>query len=435
MMHVDSCECSKSELDLFTMPPTMTAMESGKYIQYGPMSTISDTGPIEFLVEANDQFLDINDTALQIKAKIVIAKDGSDPADEDPATQVMAPVNLWFHALFSQVDVTLGSDRITSSTDMYPYRAYIETLLNFDDAAKENKLANEMYYEEENGGKDIAEAWCEDKIERIKAGQTIDMVGRLHTDLFHQNRYLLPKTVLKLSLTRSKSDFNMMVKKGGPFKVIIESARLYVRHVEVSASEINVIETKLNTDNARYPIRRVLVNNFNIPAGMRTYTKDNLYIGGNQIPKRLILAMVRNDAFRGDLKQNPFNFEHFGINKLEIFANGRSILGQPLEPDFENKHVGRAYHQMHQALGKGFGTTEDLGIDLDEYCDGKTLFVFDLTPDQGANAAHRHLAHSGSLRVDMSFTNANEEPITVILFGEFDNTIEVTKTRDTVLDY
>jgi hypothetical protein len=431
-MHNESCECSKSELDLFSMPPTMTSMDSGRYIQYNPVSTISDNGPIEFLIESNEQFIDINDTALHVQAKIVKA-DGSAP--DAGTANVMAPVNLWLHSLFSQVDLVLGSERITSSTDMYPYRAILETMLNFDQNAKENKLTNEMYYDETGGGETITQDWCEVKLARTNAGQTVDMMGRLHTDLFHQGRYLLPKSVLKIALTRSKPEFSLMVAKGGPFKIIIERARLYVRHVEVNASERNVIETQLNTTNARYPVRRVLVTNFNIPSGMKTYTKDNLYIGGSQIPKRLILAMVRNDAFKGDLKKNPFNFAHFDINKLEIFANGRSVLGQALEPDFSTKQIGRTYHHMLQSLGKGFGSTDDLGISIDEFCDGKVLFVFDLTPDQGADAVHRHLAHSGSLRIDMGFETAPTHPITVILFGEFDNTIEVTKTRETVLDY
>jgi hypothetical protein len=367
MMHNESCECSKSELDLFSMPPTLTSMEAGKYIQYSPVSMITESGPLEFLIESNDQFIDINDTALHIQAKIV-KKDGT--AIDDGTDDVGAPVNLWLHSLFSQVDIMLGNERITSSTDMYPYRAKIETLLNFDQNAKDNKLTNEMYYDETGGGETITETWAEDKLARVQESQTVDMIGRLHTNLFHQERYLLPKSVIKLALTRSKLDFHMMASKGCPFKVVLESARLYVRHVEVSASEKNVIEGKLNTDNARYPIKRVLMSTFNIPAGMRSYTKDNLYIGGSQIPKRLILAMVHNGAFKGDLAKNPFNFQHFNLNRLEVFANGRSVLGQALEPDFAAGKIGRTFHQTLQSLGKGFGSSEDVGININDFCDG-----------------------------------------------------------------
>jgi hypothetical protein len=45
-----SQECTKSELDLFTTPMTQTAIDSGAWIEYNPISTISDGTPIEFYV-------------------------------------------------------------------------------------------------------------------------------------------------------------------------------------------------------------------------------------------------------------------------------------------------------------------------------------------------------------------------------------------------
>ena len=35
-VHEQSCECTKSELDLFSVPPTQTSMEQGSWIEYHP---------------------------------------------------------------------------------------------------------------------------------------------------------------------------------------------------------------------------------------------------------------------------------------------------------------------------------------------------------------------------------------------------------------
>ena len=77
-VHQQSCECLKSELDLFTVPPTQTSIESGTYVEYNPISTINDDTPIEFVVSGGGQdYIDLANTQLYVKAKIV-KRDGTD---------------------------------------------------------------------------------------------------------------------------------------------------------------------------------------------------------------------------------------------------------------------------------------------------------------------------------------------------------------------
>ena len=126
-VHHESQECTKSELDLFTIPATQTSISKGQWIEYHPISNITDSGPIEFYVSGTgDEYLDLARTQLFVKAKITKANGTAIDAD----TQV-GPVNLFLHSLFSQVDVSLNERLISPSTNTYPYRAMIETLLNY----------------------------------------------------------------------------------------------------------------------------------------------------------------------------------------------------------------------------------------------------------------------------------------------------------------
>jgi len=105
-VHHESNECSKSELDLFSIPPTQTSIRKGQWIEYHPLSNITDTGPIEFNVSGSgEEYLDFARTQLYLKAKITKANG----ANLDPNTEV-GPVNLFFHSLFSQVDVSLTDE-------------------------------------------------------------------------------------------------------------------------------------------------------------------------------------------------------------------------------------------------------------------------------------------------------------------------------------
>jgi hypothetical protein len=52
----------------------------------------------------------------------------TDGSNLDPDTDV-EPVDLWMHSLFNDVSVSLSEKLVSPLTSMYPYRAYIETLL------------------------------------------------------------------------------------------------------------------------------------------------------------------------------------------------------------------------------------------------------------------------------------------------------------------
>ena len=57
-------KCTKSELDLFTIPATQTR-HKGQWIEYHPLSNIMDTGPIEFNVSGTgEEYLDLARTQL-----------------------------------------------------------------------------------------------------------------------------------------------------------------------------------------------------------------------------------------------------------------------------------------------------------------------------------------------------------------------------------
>ena len=65
-VHDKSCECVKSELDVFSVPLTQASIEYGNYVEYHPLSSITDSGPIEFDVSSSGQnYLDFSNAQLQ----------------------------------------------------------------------------------------------------------------------------------------------------------------------------------------------------------------------------------------------------------------------------------------------------------------------------------------------------------------------------------
>ncbi|GIY93390.1 uncharacterized protein F54H12.2 [Caerostris extrusa] len=83
-----SPECVKSELELFHLPATQTAIEDGHWVEFHPLSNVFDGGPVEFHISGSgEEYVDLSQTQLYVKAKIVKA-DGK-PLEKDEKKLVL----------------------------------------------------------------------------------------------------------------------------------------------------------------------------------------------------------------------------------------------------------------------------------------------------------------------------------------------------------
>ena len=148
-------EAQPSELSLFDLLPTQTAVEKIYYQQVLPISQLSDSSPIQFTVTGQNgmEFIDTKNSFMSIKAKIVHG-DGSSLKPNEYA----GPVNLLAHALFDQVDVTVQGKFITSATGHYPYKAMMQTLLKYGNDANTSQLLNQMFVKDTPGALDSDDA-------------------------------------------------------------------------------------------------------------------------------------------------------------------------------------------------------------------------------------------------------------------------------------
>ncbi|GFW61601.1 uncharacterized protein F54H12.2 [Trichonephila clavipes] len=191
-----SPECVKSELELFNLTGTQTVIQDGQWKQFHPLSNVFDNAPVEFHISGSvEDYIDLSQTQLYVKAKIV-------KVDNTPITKddIIGPVNLFLHSLFSQVDVSLNDRVVSNSSNTYPYRSYIETLLNHGYDSKTSQLTAELFYKDSDDG-------LKKRTEFFKESATVDMIGCIHSDLFHQDRLLLNLVDLKIKLIRSKPEF------------------------------------------------------------------------------------------------------------------------------------------------------------------------------------------------------------------------------------
>ncbi|KAL0147867.1 hypothetical protein M9458_056826 [Cirrhinus mrigala] len=187
LIHNMSEECIKSELDLFTVPLTQTAIEKNAYIEVPPLSAISDTAPLVFFIAGTgEDYIDLNNTLLFLRVKIT-NPNGTDIADGAP----VGHINYAGATIFPQVDVSLGDRLISQSTNAHPYRCLIECLLNYDKHTLETVFSAGLFY------KDHMVTWMlQTPLEEIMARQRelpLPMPVMCRTTCTHSQRYLLSR--------------------------------------------------------------------------------------------------------------------------------------------------------------------------------------------------------------------------------------------------
>ena len=147
LVHASSAETTSSQLDLFDIPPTQTSLEGGSYTEYQPVSVLTDTGPVAFVVSGeNNSYIDLANSLLYVRASVTKA-DGKN-LDENSE---IAPECNFLHSLWSQIDLYLNGTLITPSNNNYDYRCYLENLLRFGSSAKKSQLTSLLWYRNESG--------------------------------------------------------------------------------------------------------------------------------------------------------------------------------------------------------------------------------------------------------------------------------------------
>ena len=426
-MAMSSVPCTKSELDIFAVSPLQTAIEDGEWIEYHPITHITANSPIQFHVSGNsDYYLDLAQSYVIVTVKLK-KTDGTPISAEDK----VGPVNLLLHSLFAEVEVSLNEKIISPSNNTYPYRSYIETILNYGSDVKQSRLTSELFYMDE------AEKMNSPNNEGLIARQTVlleseivEMMGKLHCDIFMQPKLILNQVDCKVKLHRSKPEFYLIANED-KYMIEIEEAKLLIRKEKPSASVQLAHEKALLRGNAKYPIQRTVCKVLTVPRGNLMFSQDNVYQG--QLPNRIIIGMVDDAAFNGNIMKNPYNFHHYNLNFLGVYIEGKSVPHKPLILDFKRGQYIQAYHSIFQALGKSVSNDGNF-IDRKEYKNGYTLFAFDLTPDT-CEGGYFTQPKKGNLRLELHFGKALPETIAVIILAEYQNIIEIDKSRNIIYDF
>ena len=66
---------------------------------------------------------------------------------------------------------------------------------------------------------------------------------------------------------------------------------------------------------------RSLIKTYTASAGSTDLSHYNI-ISGNQLPEQIIICMIDQTAYQGEISKNPFNFQNFDCSEASNGVNG-----------------------------------------------------------------------------------------------------------------
>ena len=455
MIRHTSEECGTSPLEWFKVLPTQTAIEKSNTVEYQSLTALRQDVPIEFYVPAStEDYLDLQYSRIFLKCRI-IKGNGADCGNTD----IAAPVNDLLNSLWSNVELYLNDRLISHSNNMHGYLSIISHLIHDSEECLESERSMRLVYKDTPGQMDSLDANVPNWNHKIpefdlkhdgtvfteaevsnhglyqryritRQSQNFELMGPLRIDMFEQDRYLPNGIDLKLRFHPQKRSFALMADEDD-YKIHITEASLMMRKVRPSPGVLLGHKDALNLGPAKFPITRKECKSFAVPKTLQSFKKDNIFLG--QLPKRVVIAMVDGDAYAGNVEKNPYNFQHFDLNHLQMYIDGEPVRNRPLRPNMEQKQYLLCYETLYRGLNQLDGDRGSI-IKRSDWDKGYALFAFDLTPDMDTDDHYALIKH-GNLRLDIEFAKPLDNTISILVYAEFDNVIEITQDRHIAFDY
>ena len=178
--------------------------------------TTTGINPMEFIIPGLDDFVDLGRSYFTMELRLQKSTNANLVADEK-----LWPVNNLAHSIIKQIDLHLNGTLISPQSDTYHYKAYLETLLNYDREDGKTVLGPQGWFNQvdfppqwTNNNTDKAgdhAAWnalsanhkaayeaMVAEVRKYAGGATHSVVFTPHLEVFHTGKLLVPGIEIKM---------------------------------------------------------------------------------------------------------------------------------------------------------------------------------------------------------------------------------------------
>lgn len=444
-------------LDLFSSIPTQVAVKSGKYKRIDPIASLDNSGAINFAIKCDDtEFFDLSRSLICVVTRITDG-DGADLPDEEVvggvrghnAASDVILINGIGSTWFKNLQVKINGTSIESSDGMYAFRADLDNRLSYSRDAKDHQLTMEGFDEELYPFEDVVAGnmrFGEDpyaganskavafvrRYNRTKNGKRLHTYARIHAGIFEQEKPLPPGTKLELIFERNEQNFVLLTKRDEAFKAIIDECYIFARTISIDDQIYREMSDEIfnNKRNIEYHFRRVRMFSHAKGGGNRDISITDLCPGEPNLPRRVFIGLLRQDAVHGSKRHDPFNYQHFNLSSVKFDVGGEVRPYPEMKMHFNQDEYCEGLFSLLEATGAML-TDHDIGITYENYHSRNVLFGANFTgcSNQSGEAFELPEQKQINLSLRLEGLGLGGIAILVMVYAEYDATVSITPQK------
>ena len=169
-----------------------------------------------------------------------------------------------------------------------------------------------------------------------------------------------------------------------------------------------------------------------IPANQTSISFDIVFTGA--LPDLVIASLVSDADHAGGYQRNPFNFQNFGVNRIDLKRNGMPVPRNGYTPNFTNGQDNINYMSFLEQLDCEYGD-QCISLTPSEWATGYTLYAFKITDGLIGPGTYgpRSKSATGSVRLEESFAAAPNKNIKVILLYQMLGRLEFDQFQNVIV--
>lgn len=414
-----------SALDIFRTPPTSAAIANAAYREYLTLNPINSK-PFHFKIHPISSYIDLSKCFLMTEFKIFKEDKDRNIVDIVDA-DIISTIQIPGATFIKNLDISINGQEIFNSNQLYSYKVYFDTELNYSKDVKDSFLSLSGYCYDDADQNVATGTGCRNRKKYFAGGKSAQFITNIGADLFNQDLYLINNCEIDVSIAPQPEEFMLIqdVANTTMYHLELINIKLYVKTIDLMDGLTLDLARQLDVKPARYGFRKSLLKSLFISEGRQEF---NANIFTEEVPRRIIIGLLDSDAYNGNRYKSPFYFKNFDVRDISICANGRYYPQVPYNLDFENKNYARAYYDQQENLGFAFSQVSN-AIPYNRFLNGWTIYVFNLT-NSLENEEGFQLIKEGTTAINIKFNRpVPRNGITLIAYGEVDSLMLIDKNR------
>jgi hypothetical protein len=337
-------------------------------------------------------------------------------------------VDCTLHSFFSSCEVLLSETPVTKYPQHYGYASVFDIYSTAGYDSLDGPLQTVPVIPDENKVKPEEGAFWKQREAPYLQSKKVELMGLVRADIckLKDGAYILDNVPIRVRFTLQPQEFVLWSAAAQPdVELVIDEVDLSIPYYLGNAELGLGLDMALSQQPANYHFKSTQVRTY-IHAGSSTNIDIPIAING-KLPSSILFTMVKTSDFNGNIKTNPFNFIHAGLQELSIFVNG---VETKFRMNMEVKQgCSTLVHSLYQDQELSAG-----GVwNVEKMHTGYFACAVDLTIDQSGRLPSQNLDQYGTVRLSGRLKEAVNYSLCILLYAQYDTSMEINASREVTI--